>query len=266
MLTLLWGQSDEDPVAAVASALADMGAAYVIEDQPTVDLDSVSSCYVRPYGSRRARVSDDALLGWLDVTPALVVNRPAAMLLNGSKPAQLARIARYGFAVPPTLVTTSPEEVERFWRDHREVIYKSVSGVRSRVARLTAAHRERLADVTHCPTQFQAYIAGVDVRVHVVGDQAFASEVRSAADDYRYASDGVAPPRITATILPASCRDRCVAMARDMGLLVAGIDLRRTKDGTWYCFEVNPSPAFTYYQGHTGQPMAMAIARLLAGR
>ena len=42
------------------------------------------------------------------------------------------------------------------------------------------------------------------------------------------------------------------------------MDLRSTPDGAWYCFEVNPSPGFTYYQEETGQPIADAIARLLA--
>jgi hypothetical protein len=32
------------------------------------------------------------------------------------------------------------------------------------------------------------------------------------------------------------------------------------------CFEVNPSPGFSYYEGHTGQPISAAIARYLAQR
>ncbi len=48
-----------------------------------------------------------------------------------------------------------------------------------------------------------------------------------------------------------------------MGLLVAGIDLRLTPDDEWYCFEVNPSPGFTFYEDAGGQPIAAAIAGLL---
>ncbi len=48
------------------------------------------------------------------------------------------------------------------------------------------------------------------------------------------------------------------------GLLVSGIDLRHAKrDNRWYCFEVNPSPAFSYYEQYTGQTIAAAVARLL---
>jgi hypothetical protein len=43
------------------------------------------------------------------------------------------------------------------------------------------------------------------------------------------------------------------------------MDLRRTPDGGFVCFEVNPSPAYSFYQDRTGQPIATAIARYLAG-
>jgi D-alanine-D-alanine ligase-like ATP-grasp enzyme len=48
-----------------------------------------------------------------------------------------------------------------------------------------------------------------------------------------------------------------------MNLRVADVGLRRTPEDLWYCFEVNPSPGFTYYQVATRQPIDEAIARLL---
>jgi D-alanine-D-alanine ligase-like ATP-grasp enzyme len=53
-------------------------------------------------------------------------------------------------------------------------------------------------------------------------------------------------------------------LATAIGLPSAGIDLRRTQEGRWYCFEVNPSPGFTFYQDATGQRIAEAVAILLA--
>jgi len=50
---------------------------------------------------------------------------------------------------------------------------------------------------------------------------------------------------------------------RALSLALAGIDLKRTPDGAWYCFEANPSPAYSYYQEATGQPIADALVRLL---
>ena len=39
---------------------------------------------------------------------------------------------------------------------------------------------------------------------------------------------------------------------------------RRRPAGDWYCFEANPSPAFTFYEDATGQPIGRSIAALLA--
>jgi hypothetical protein len=37
-----------------------------------------------------------------------------------------------------------------------------------------------------------------------------------------------------------------------------------TPNGDAYCLEVNPSPAFSYYEDSTGQPIAAALAAYLA--
>jgi hypothetical protein len=196
------------------------------------------------------------------MTFALVVNRFQATASNNSKPYQLQKIRAAGFDVPETLLTTDPGAVQAFWERHGEVIYKSISGTRSRVARLRPEQRERLANVAFCPTQFQRYIPGTDVRVHVVGAEIFASEIVSEVDDYRY--PGRHAVDIQARRLPREVEERCRLLARALRLPVAGIDLRRTPEADWYCFEVNPSPAFTFYERMTGQPIARAVANLLA--
>jgi glutathione synthase/RimK-type ligase-like ATP-grasp enzyme len=102
------------------------------------------------------------------------------------------------------------------------------------------------------------------VRVHVVGGRAFACEIVSEAVDYRYASrDGLAI-EMRPIELPSEVAARCVALARALGLPLCGIDLRRTPEGAFHCFEANPSPAYSYYQEQTGQPIAEAIVDLLA--
>jgi glutathione synthase/RimK-type ligase-like ATP-grasp enzyme len=186
------------------------------------------------------------------------------MDVNNSKPYQLRLVAGYGFAVPDTLVTTDPSAVRAFAARHGRLIYKSVSGTRSIVNTLAEAGCERLEEVANAPTQFQEYVPGPDVRVHVVGDEVFATEVRSDAHDYRYASlygNGV---ELAPMAIPDDVAHRCRVMATGMSLAVAGIDLRRAPDDRWVCFEVNPSPAFVYYEEATGQPIGNAIAHLLA--
>jgi glutathione synthase/RimK-type ligase-like ATP-grasp enzyme len=245
------------------------------------NLDDISAAYIRPYDSRQlltqrqsaqrggvchhAQALDSALSTWVELTQARVVNRLSAMGGNSSKPYQAAQIQSEGFDIPESVITTDPEVALAFWEQHGVVIYKSVSSVRSIVARLTLTHRSRLKDIRWCPTQFQQFITGTDVRVHVVGEQTFACEIISAVDDYRYAGRQGASVEIRPCDLPQDCQERCVNLAQRMGLFLAGIDLRRTPEGRWYCFEVNPSPGFTYYQEYTQHPIDSAIAQLLIG-
>lgn len=302
-MILLWGLPGDDPLAMVYQALQRQGAPVLLLDQRLVlqtgvelaagpgvsgwlsiggqkiDLSAVSAVYLRPYDSRQipsvqragpgspewqhALLVDDILTSWIELTPALVVNRPSAMATNNSKPYQARWCQEAGFAIPDTLLTTSPAEVRAFRAQHSDVIYKSISGVRSIVCRLTEDQVERLDKVVWCPTQFQQYVPGDDYRVHVIGDDVFACHILSAADDYRYATRQGATTTIQACTLPEEIVARCRTLAASLYLPVAGIDLRRTPDGCWYCFEVNPSPGFTYFQEAADQPIDEAIARLL---
>lgn len=48
-----------------------------------------------------------------------------------------------------------------------------------------------------------------------------------------------------------------------LGLSFGGVDLRRASDDRWYCFEVKPSPGFTFYEPDEDTFIADAVARLL---
>ncbi len=245
----------------------------------TFDLGSVSSVFLRPYDFRRlldpggsgessqlvrhAIMVEDILQSWVAVTPALVLNRPGDMSSNSSKPFQAEMIRSAGFLTPETLLTTDPAAAEEFWEKHEQVVYKSISGVRSVVRRLSSRDRTRLGDVINCPTQFQQYVDGSDYRVHVVGDRVFSCEIVSGADDYRYGSREGLAASFARKELPDGVARRCSALARRCGLVLAGIDLRLNSKGEWYCFEVNPSPAFTVYEAATGDPITEAVAELL---
>jgi hypothetical protein len=302
-MILLWGLPDERPIASVNEALTRLGYPPTFIDQrreltatvdlsvnsevdgvivtgdQRIDLRTVTAFYMRPYdprqileaqgleerGSEFGRVAmfEDILTSWSEMTDAFVVNDLTASAANGSKPYQAFMIRSLGFDVPETLITTDPDAVQDFLSRHEGAIYKSISGVRSIISRFAPKDRERLEDVRWSPTQFQEYVKGTDYRVHVVGDEVFACQVVSDADDYRYASRQGSDVEVHACDLPSDVADRCIRTTRKMGLAVSGIDLRLTPDERWFCFEVNPSPGFSYYQDETGQPIADAIARLL---
>lgn len=233
-----------------------------------MDDQALPAVAAQPPGSplrRKARLWHENFISWTELTPARVVNRLSAQTSNFSKPYQLETIRKRGFCVPETLITSDPALALAFWHEHRDIIYKSISAQRSIVSRFTDADLARLARIRHCPVQFQAWVPGDNVRVHVVGDKVFATLIRSEAVDYRYAKRQVGvSAELESVVLDNETTRRCLTLAHSLGLPFAGVDLKITSDGTPYCFEVNPSPAYSYYEMHTRQPISRALAEYLA--
>src|SRR4030095_10266616 len=213
---------------------------------------------------QRCRNLFDTLTRWAEITPASVVNRIAPMGSNFSKPFQAQLIQGYGFEVPETLITNDPELVREFRAQHGRVIYKSISGVRSIVQTLTDEDMDRLESIRWCPTQFQALREGTNVRVHTVGQKVFATAIATEATDYRYAQRQSGDhAELREVDLSDELAEMCVNLSEGLGLAFAGIDLKIPPENRVFCFEVNPSPAFSYYESNTNQPISRAVAEYL---
>ena len=243
--------------------LADIDAAYVrlMDDRLLPELvDQPDASPARSH----SRALHDALYRWIEVAPSRMVNRSDPQGSNSSKPYQAQLIAQYGLRIPETLITNDPDAVLAFQREHGGLIYKSMSGVRSIVTALGENDLARLDHIRWCPVQFQALVGGTDVRVHVVGNETYATEIVSDTLDYRYARRSGGSAELRAVRLSAEIAEKCVRLTAGLGLAFAGIDLKITPSGEVFCFEVNPSPAFSFYEANTGQPIAAAVARYLA--
>ncbi len=304
-MILICGIPSEGPVALVIAAAAEAGIHCVVLNQRQVEewslelglegerlggclrgpdgewgLDAFAGVYARPVAARelpevgdpadpaklaRAEALERSLVTWLEVAPCRVVNRLGPSASNASKPYQAQRVLESGLDVPPTTITNDPDEVRRFVAQHGRVIFKSISSTRSIVRELSGPRVRGLERVRHLPTQFQALVPGADVRVHVIGSTVHATEVSSTAIDYRYADGEGVEVGMAPCDLPDEVESACLALSRALELPFCGIDLRRGEGGRWYCFEVNPSPAFSYYEGQTGQPIGRALVEYLAG-
>lgn len=217
-----------------------------------------------PLRIARSVFLQQALSDWMEVAECRVVNRAAAMSSNVSKPYQAQLISRF-FPTPPTLVTNNPGEAREFIRVHKRVIYKSVSSIRSIVREWSTADEQNLDKIKALPTQFQSFVPGTNIRVHVVGRNVFATEIGSAAVDYRYAQRDGFEVEMRPIKLPPDVAEKCRELAGHLRLPFCGIDLKLTEQNAYYCFEVNPSPAYSYYQNYTEQPIADALVDYLAG-
>ncbi len=207
-------------------------------------------------GERRS-----ALQYLLNSFPQPVVNRPSGGRSNGSKPFQMRRLARAGFAVPRWLASNDAEAVRAFAGACAEgAIYKSCSGLRAQVRRLDEAVLERLLEGTS-PIVVQEYVGGYDVRLHTVAGQAFATKITAEGVDYRFSG---AESQYEAITAPEPIQALCREVAAQEGLTLAGFDFRVTNDEAWYCLEVNPVPTFLPYEMTTGQPIADAVLDVFA--
>src|SRR5262249_38747657 len=154
--------------------------------------------------------------------------------------------------------------VRDFQKIHGKLIFKSMSGVRSIVQTMSELDMARIDRIRWCPVQFQHYVEGRNVRVHTVGGSVFATAITTDATDYRYATRQVGDAaELEAIELPEELCARCLRLSESLELPFAGIDLKITPEGEVYCLEVNPSPAYSYYESHTGQPISEALARYL---
>ena len=243
--------------------LQNFGSAYqrLMDDNclPEVENEAADSAL-----RKRCRRFHDTLTRWLEIAPGMIVNRCAPMCSNSSKPYQTQLIREQGFRVPETLMTNRPELVREFHARHGRIIYKSASAVRSIVQTMEKKDFARIENIRWCPTQFQAFVAGTNVRVHTIGGNVYATAIESEATDYRYASQQVGNSADLREVeLSTELSDRCLKLSKALGLEFAGIDLKITPENEIYCFEVNPCPAFSYFEHHAEQPISQGLAETL---
>ena len=299
-MILLWGIQDDAPMGMVIENLLQAGADFIFLDQHNVfsddieysfnqdsggrcviysqsgriDLYDMSVAYLRPYNFRefdsaknktmddpmilRAASFEMQLIACINASDAVIVNRSDPSSTNNSKPYQMALIRKTGFKIPESFISNDKQAVKNFLLGNPSSIYKSISGVRSIVSRVENAQLEYLQDVSWCPTLFQKLIPGTNYRVHVIGDRIFALRIHSDRLDYRYGNTSM-----FVEDLPVEIATKCHALNSMLGLHFSGIDLIRTPEEEWYCLEVNPSPAYSYFQHKSGSPISQALCAFL---
>jgi len=243
-------------------------------DGTTLDLNLIKVAYIRPYSfmdypEMDGKTMDDPmiikasgfelqLMAWINASDALVINRADPSATNNSKPYQLSLIEKAGFKVPETFISNDPGQVADFLTRARRAVYKSISSVRSIVHEVTSEHLQFIDDVQWCPTLFQKVVDGINYRVHVIGNQVFAVKINSDRLDYRYGHT-----TMVSVELPREILKKCLALNNILGLHFSGIDLMRTADDEWYCFEVNASPGYSYFEQNSGAPISAALAKFM---
>jgi glutathione synthase/RimK-type ligase-like ATP-grasp enzyme len=204
---------------------------------------------------------------------------PSAVVAAQDKAEQLSVASGLGFAIPPTLISNSPDEFLAFYREHDgRVVSKSFASPLVKregealplfAATEVVSHRRvgYAKTIQSCPCIFQAYVPkALELRITVVGDRAFACEIHSqkthhTRHDWRK-YDLSHTPHFEHE-LPAAVRERCLALVRHYGLCYGAIDLVLTPDREYVFLEINPVGQYAWIERLTAMPISEAIADLL---
>ena len=182
--------------------------------------------------------------------PGVIINRPSRLYLNYSKPLQMTAMTNFSNQVIktiPTLITNLRAEIIKSPADKN--IVKSISDIRSKVVDLTDQRLNLTGDFLDCPVQLQQKLTGVNIRVHVCGDVAYATRIGTDGLDYRYGEE----LSMKWIELPEAIETWCVQSAKREGLEFAGIDLLyQEKNNYYWCFEINPMPGYAFFEKLSG--------------
>jgi glutathione synthase/RimK-type ligase-like ATP-grasp enzyme len=199
---------------------------------------------------------------------ALWVNSPVPDAAAAHKPWQLTVAQQCGFDIPPTLMTTDPDDARAFWLKHDQVIYKQFLALPEawRETRLlTEADAEMAEAIRLAPVIFQRYIPAIcDLRVIAIGDDLFAASACAEESTYPQDVRFNLKARYVAHNLPDDVANNIRKLMAAMDLKYGAIDLRLTPEGRYVFFEVNPGGQFLYIEKATGQPIAATFAAYLA--
>ena len=213
--------------------------------------------------------TSQALLGLFDSLPCTWVNPPAKDEAAHRKTLQWAVAAEVGLELPRTLVTNDPAEARGFVAEVGlgNVVFKAFLASLDawRETRLVrAAELAQLDAVRYAPVIFQELVRGPDLRVTIVGDGVLAAEIDATASSYpvdmrMVVGESTVRPVELPTDLVAALR---ALMAR-LGLRYGAVDLRRTPEGRYVFFEVNPAGQWLFVEERTGLPITERVAGLL---
>jgi RimK-like ATP-grasp domain len=230
------------------------------------DLSTCQMADYVPSESKAAVLNENnlALQAVLESLGCPVINPLSSILSNQSKPYQALLIRESGFRVPLSIVTNDLRESQDFVEAcGGRVIAKPMHAGSDRIRAFSLTDLNDYDFSQRPPLHLQAIVTGDDIRVHTVGKRCFAVRIRSSELDYHTVERQHL--KMEEISLPEEIAHACLRLSARLDLQLAGIDLKETDDGEYYCFEANPSPEFPFYEVSNKQRIASEIGLLLSG-
>ena len=253
--------------------------------RPQGPVKNTRSSLLRKYIQNESEIALSCLLAFLK--NVLWVSEPEATRVANRKPLQLALAKQIGFKVPETCISNEPEKVKAFVARHSGIslIMKAVGSSYVRLThdpddksrknkaiytKIIDTKRllEHIEQVSNCPFILQeAVIKDSDIRVTVVGDRVFASEIiiednaEGANLDWRHHD---VKRKYVMHNLPKDLESQCVQLVSSLRLKFGCIDLGFSKKDGYSFFEINPQGQWMPSEQLVGHPISLALANLLS--
>ncbi|MFH1308431.1 MAG: hypothetical protein ABIH51_00265 [Patescibacteria group bacterium] len=204
------------------------------------------------------------------------IDDPWTIEIAEDKLYQLNLATQIGLDVPNTLVTSDPDRVRTFYKEHNGNIIVKLLGVSPIVNqvlytnKVTSEYLAQIESVKMSPSIFQVDIPKeYDLRITVVGDKIFPVKIHSQEDE-ETSLDWRRKPKlndfdvkIEQIVLSAEVELSIRRYMKAIGLRYGCIDMIVAKKGKHIFLEINPSGQWYFVQLRTEAKIAKAIADLL---
>ena len=213
----------------------------------------------RPEVSARAYAWYQTVMGWLLSEPQIRIFNRQMSLVATNKPASLVLARKAGLRIPPTMITN---QAGNFHGQQLEaMIAKPVGGGDYCYSLADALAKTDLRDgLAASPAIVQKRLSPPEVRIYVIGQSAFAFEVRSSSLDYRVNQDA------ELILLPEVPQELSMLrqLMSQLGLDFGAADFKTDPDtGHLVFLELNTSPMFARFDQVSGGQLCAAIIREL---
>jgi ribosomal protein S6--L-glutamate ligase len=248
---------------AIGAAVGPAGLRFAPDALATADVVAVRG--MPGIGSGPQRLEEvifrmDAL-AQLEAAGTPVVNKPRALEIAIDKYLSLALLARSGIRVPQTIVVQGEASARHAWDQlGGSCVAKPLFGSRGRGISRVSSDSEATAIGAGGVAYLQEFIphGGWDLRILVVGDDAFAMRRVAAAGEWRTnVSLGGRPEAVE---VPAEVITIARRATATVGATIAGVDIMPGPDGP-VVLEVNAVPAWRGLQSVVDADLTEAVAR-----
>lgn len=215
----------------------------------------------RPEVSARALAWHQTVMGWLLSEPGIRIFNRRMSAAAANKPAALVLAKQAGLRIPPTTITNQPGGFRAEQLD--SMIAKPVAGGDYCYSLAEALAKTDLrSGLAASPAIVQKRLVAPEVRIYVIGQSAFAFEVRSNSLDYRVNQDA------ELVLLPQVPQELSLLrqLMSQLGLDFGAADFKTDPDtGHLVFLELNTSPMFARFDHVSQGQVCAAMLKELAG-